>query len=95
VKLPSPKAATPFGKIGADSAIAAVPAPIWHVHADTLQAGETLSGLLSRGGVSSEAVARVLRAATGIDARRARAGMPVSVGSRFPARYRSADPRSP
>ncbi|HEY9478441.1 MAG TPA: M23 family metallopeptidase [Gemmatimonadaceae bacterium] len=79
VKLPSPRAATPFGKIGADSAIAAVPAPIWHVHADTLQAGETLSGLLSRGGVSSEAVARVLRAATGIDARRARAGMPVSV----------------
>jgi murein DD-endopeptidase MepM/ murein hydrolase activator NlpD len=65
--------------MGADSAIAAVPEPAWRVHADTLHAGETLSGLLSRGGVSSEAVARVLRAATGIDARRARAGMPVSV----------------
>lgn len=80
VKLPSPRSAAPFADIGADSAIAATPAkPAWHVRADTLHAGETLSGLLARGGISSEGIARVLRAATGIDARRARAGMPVSV----------------
>ena len=79
VKLPSPKAATPFGTLGADSAVAAVPAPVWHVRADTLHSGETLSGLLARGGVSGEAVSRVLEAAKGIDARRARSGMPVFV----------------
>jgi murein DD-endopeptidase MepM/ murein hydrolase activator NlpD len=80
VDLPSPRSAAPFAKVGADSAIAATPAePTWRVHSDTLHSGETLSGLLSRGGIGSEGIVRVLRAATGIDARRARAGMPVTV----------------
>jgi murein DD-endopeptidase MepM/ murein hydrolase activator NlpD len=81
IKLPLPRAAAPFEELGADSAVAAVPVPVWRVHADTLHPGETLSGLLARGGISGEAVARVLSAATGIDARRARAGMPVFVRS--------------
>ncbi len=80
VDLPSPRSAAPFAKVGADSAIAATPAePTWRVHSDTLHSGETLSGLLSRGGIGSDGIVRVLRAATGIDARRARAGMPVTV----------------
>ena len=79
IDLPSPRSAAPFARMGADSAIAATPVPTWHVRADTLHPGETLSGLLTRGGISSEGIARVLHAATGIDARRARAGMPVSV----------------
>lgn len=80
IDIPSPRSAAPFAQMGTDSAIAATPAePTWHVRADTLHAGETLSGLLSRGGISSEGIVRVLRAATGLDARRARAGMPVSL----------------
>ncbi|HEY9427811.1 MAG TPA: M23 family metallopeptidase [Gemmatimonadaceae bacterium] len=80
IDLPSPRSAAPFARMGADSAIAATPAePIWHVRADTLHAGETLSGLLSRGGIGSDGIVRVLHAASGIDARRVRAGMPVSV----------------
>ena len=80
VDLPSPRSAAPFAKVGADSAMAAVPAaPAWHERSDTLHAGETLSGLLARGGIGSEGIVHVLRAATGLDARRARAGMPVSL----------------
>ena len=80
VDLPSPRSAAPFAQMGADSAIAAPPAePAWSEHADTLHAGETLSGLLSRAGIGSEGIVRVLHAASGLDARRARAGMPVSL----------------
>ncbi len=46
---------------------------------DTLHSGETLSELLLRRGLPGSAVARVLEAATELDARRARAGMPVLV----------------
>ena len=80
IDLPSPRSAAPFARMGADSASAATPVePVWRVHADTLHAGETLSGLLARGGIGSDGIVRVLRAATGMDARRARAGMPVTV----------------
>lgn len=79
VGLPSPKAAAPFSGLGADSASAAAPRPAWHVRADTLHAGETLSGLLARSGIAGDAAVRVLGAASWLDARRARAGMPVKV----------------
>lgn len=83
VKLPQPRAAQPFAHLTADSAHPAPPAvSAWHVHADTLRAGETLSGLLARGGVSSVAMSRILDAADAIDERRVPAGMPVFVRSR-------------
>lgn len=56
---------------GADSA--------WTVRSDTLHAGETLSGLLQRAGVRTTDAARILAAATGLDPRRAPAGLPVAV----------------
>ncbi len=46
---------------------------------DTLQAGETIGALLARRGVSPAAMPLVMRAASSLDARRIRAGMPVSV----------------
>jgi murein DD-endopeptidase MepM/ murein hydrolase activator NlpD len=45
---------------------------------DTLQAGETLSGLLGRAGLSVPDAAGVLAAASGIDMRRLPVGMPVT-----------------
>jgi murein DD-endopeptidase MepM/ murein hydrolase activator NlpD len=46
---------------------------------DTLHSGETIGALLSRRGVSSAAMSRVMGAASGLDARRIPAGMPVTV----------------
>ncbi|HEU4641366.1 MAG TPA: M23 family metallopeptidase [Gemmatimonadaceae bacterium] len=82
IDLPHPRTAAPFATLAADSAPKAPAAPAWHEHADTLHSGETLSGLLARGGVSSGAMARILDAADAIDERRVRAGMPVFVRSR-------------
>jgi murein DD-endopeptidase MepM/ murein hydrolase activator NlpD len=48
---------------------------------DTLHNGETIGALLSRRGVSSAAMSRVMGAANGLDARRIPAGMPVTVRS--------------
>ena len=45
---------------------------------DTLRAGETLSGLLGRAGLSIQDAVGVLSAATGVDVRRLPAGMPVT-----------------
>ncbi|HEY9516112.1 MAG TPA: M23 family metallopeptidase [Gemmatimonadaceae bacterium] len=79
VQLPAPEAARPFEQLASDSVRTVVPEPAWRVHADTLNAGETLSGLLARGGLTGGVVARILGAASELDARRARAGMPVFV----------------
>jgi murein DD-endopeptidase MepM/ murein hydrolase activator NlpD len=82
VDLPRPRAAAPFGHTAPDStttAAAEPEAPTEHVHADTLRRGETLSTLLSRGGVDGGTLWRVLQAATGLDERRVPAGMPVFV----------------
>jgi murein DD-endopeptidase MepM/ murein hydrolase activator NlpD len=46
---------------------------------DTLHSGETIGELLARRGVSSQAMPLVMSAATGLDSRRIRAGMPVTV----------------
>jgi murein DD-endopeptidase MepM/ murein hydrolase activator NlpD len=53
--------------------------PLWFRQADTLGDGETLSALLARQGLAGQSAAQVLRAATTLDARRVRAGMPVLV----------------
>ncbi|HLB09804.1 MAG TPA: M23 family metallopeptidase [Gemmatimonadaceae bacterium] len=49
------------------------------VTSDTLHSGETIGELLSRRGVSSQAMPLVMSAANGLDARRIPAGMPVTV----------------
>ncbi|MGH7719065.1 MAG: M23 family metallopeptidase [Gemmatimonadaceae bacterium] len=54
----------------------------WVQHVDTLERGETLSSLLARAGVSGAEAFQVLAAATAIDERRVRAGMPVVVRGR-------------
>ena len=52
------------------------------LHFDTLARGETLQGLLKRGGLSDVDAQRALAAATGtIDERRIPAGMPVTIKS--------------
>jgi murein DD-endopeptidase MepM/ murein hydrolase activator NlpD len=53
--------------------------PLWFHEADTLGSGETLSALLARRGVIGHTAVQVLRAVPSLDARRARAGMPVMV----------------
>lgn len=87
--LPRPKASAPFAQTTTEpDSLSTPPAPgqpeqaVWREQADTLHAGETLSGLLSRSGVESSVIGRVLHAAVGLDARRARAGMPITVRTR-------------
>ncbi|MGH7626812.1 MAG: peptidoglycan DD-metalloendopeptidase family protein [Gemmatimonadaceae bacterium] len=75
VGLPHPRAAAPFAPAATDS----IAPPVWSVHSDTLHAGETLSGLLERGGVRGSEMADILRAAPSLDARRIPAGMPIRV----------------
>jgi len=80
VDLPRPKTQAPFARHVADSTPQLDSSAVAeHVHADTLRPGETLSGLLARGGVDGGMLFRVLKAATGLDERRAQAGMPVFV----------------
>ena len=52
--------------------------PLWFRQTDTLGNGETLSALLARQGLVGQSAAQVLEASA-LDARRARAGMPVLV----------------
>ena len=52
--------------------------PLWFRQSDTLGNGETLSALLARQGLVGQSAAQVLEASA-LDARRARAGMPVLV----------------
>ncbi|HEX6964723.1 MAG TPA: M23 family metallopeptidase [Gemmatimonadaceae bacterium] len=87
--LPHPKASEPFAQVTPDSDSLATPPvaeqpaqAVWHEQSDTLHEGETLSALLSRSGMESGMIGRVLRAAVGLDARRARAGMPITVRTR-------------
>jgi murein DD-endopeptidase MepM/ murein hydrolase activator NlpD len=58
--------------------VAATP---WKLHVDTLDRGESLHGLLTRGGMSDAAASRALQAATALDDRRIPAGMPVTIRS--------------
>jgi murein DD-endopeptidase MepM/ murein hydrolase activator NlpD len=53
--------------------------PQWFERVDTLGRGETLSGILTRGGLGATDVVELLRAATQLDARRVPAGLPVRV----------------
>ena len=53
-----------------------VPAP-WTQRFDTLARGETLTGLLLRAGVSDSEASAAIHAASGLDARRVPAGLPV------------------
>jgi murein DD-endopeptidase MepM/ murein hydrolase activator NlpD len=55
---------------------------MWHEQADTLHAGETLSGLMARSGIGSRMLASMLGAVPALDARRVPAGMPVVVRTR-------------
>ncbi|HEX5438779.1 MAG TPA: M23 family metallopeptidase [Gemmatimonadaceae bacterium] len=84
VGLPHPRMSTPFAPTAAAApADPAPPAePVWRTQADTLRTGQTVSGLLSRSGLASGEIANVLSAATALDARHARAGMPIIVRSR-------------
>jgi murein DD-endopeptidase MepM/ murein hydrolase activator NlpD len=54
-------------------------APLWRQRTDTLSRGETLLGLLDRGGVRGTHARSVLRAARGIDERRVLPGLPITV----------------
>lgn len=54
--------------------------PSWLEQVDSLARGETLSGLLSRGGLSRDETLRALAAAEAIDPRRVPAGMRVTLG---------------
>jgi murein DD-endopeptidase MepM/ murein hydrolase activator NlpD len=53
--------------------------PAWTQQVDTLERGETLSGLLARAGLPGADIVGALEAAAGFDSRRARAGMSVTV----------------
>jgi murein DD-endopeptidase MepM/ murein hydrolase activator NlpD len=57
-------------------------APLWRQHTDTLSRGETLLGLLGRGGVRGAHATAILRAARAIDERRVLPGLPVTVRQR-------------
>jgi murein DD-endopeptidase MepM/ murein hydrolase activator NlpD len=57
-------------------------APLWRQRTDTLSRGETLLGLLGRGGVRGSHATAVLRAARGIDERRVLPGLPITVRQR-------------
>ena len=63
----------------AEVLMAQAAAPSWKLRFDTLGRGESLQGLLRRAGLTDAAVSRVLQAATGLDARRIPAGMPVTI----------------
>lgn len=79
VGVPHPRTQAPFAALAADSqVVASAPAP-WHERVDTLHPGETLSALLTRGGLGVTTIGRVLSAASSIDERRVPAGMPVMV----------------
>jgi murein DD-endopeptidase MepM/ murein hydrolase activator NlpD len=56
--------------------------PSWVEKVDSLEAGETLSGLLSRGGLDHDEARAALGAAPAFDARRLRPGMKITLGSR-------------
>jgi hypothetical protein len=56
-----------------------VTVPAWTQEVDTLERGETVSGLLARAGLPGADIVGALEAAVGFDTRRARAGMPVTV----------------
>jgi murein DD-endopeptidase MepM/ murein hydrolase activator NlpD len=56
-------------------------APASKLHFDTLARGETLQGLLRRGGLSDIEATHALQAATMLDERRVPAGMPVTIRS--------------
>ena len=56
-----------------------VTVPAWTQAVDTLERGETVSGLLARAGLPGADIVGALEAAVGFDSRRARAGMPVTV----------------
>jgi murein DD-endopeptidase MepM/ murein hydrolase activator NlpD len=51
----------------------------WTQQVDTLDRGETVSGLLARAGLPGADIIGALEAAVGFDSRRARAGMPVTL----------------
>jgi murein DD-endopeptidase MepM/ murein hydrolase activator NlpD len=53
--------------------------PAWTQQVDTLERGETVSGVLARAGLPGADIVGALEAAVGFDSRRARAGMPVTV----------------
>ena len=55
--------------------------PTWTLRFDTLGRGESLHALLRRGGMTDDAAAAALRAATAVDERRIPAGMPVTIKS--------------
>lgn len=53
--------------------------PTWHERVDSLQRGETVSGVLSRGGLSQQDATDALHAATALDLRRLPAGMRITL----------------
>lgn len=69
----------PIPERRAGDVLTGVRTPTWLEHVDSLARGETLSGLLSRGGLSSEEALRALAAAEAIDPRRVPAGMRVTL----------------
>jgi murein DD-endopeptidase MepM/ murein hydrolase activator NlpD len=56
-------------------------APLWRSRTDTLASGETLLGVLGRGGVRGAHATAVLRAARAIDQRRVLPGLPITFGA--------------
>jgi murein DD-endopeptidase MepM/ murein hydrolase activator NlpD len=75
LRLPAPTPGDPSGRLAALQEPDLQP---W-THHDTLGAGETLSGLLTRRGLSSSEAYTVIQAATPLNPRRIPAGMPVEV----------------
>ena len=65
----------------AELLVAQAATPSWKLRFDTLGRGESLRSVLRRGGLSEEAAARALKAASSLDQRRIPAGMPVTIKS--------------
>lgn len=57
-------------------------APAWVETDDSLGSGETITGLLQRGGLTEDEARGALDAATSLDPRRLRAGMRITLGAR-------------
>lgn len=74
-QLPDPSAKA------ADVLVTQAATPTWKLSFDTLARGESLRSVLRRGGLTDDAAAAALQAATTLDYRRIPAGMPITIKS--------------
>jgi len=72
----------PIPERRAGEVISGARTPAWLERVDSLQRGETVGGLLSRGGLSQQDASDALAAATDLDPRRLPAGLRITLGAR-------------